>query len=110
MVIKMANEKRLDLIDRSVLRGKLIRELNKTGKYTPYECGLDDALSYLDEQPTVDVVEVVHGWWMPQYDRCWIDGQRWKTGYHCSSCMGFNKVESHYCPNCGARMDGDGNA
>ena len=59
--------------------------------------------------PTVDAVEVVHGWWMPQYDRCWIDGQRWKTGYHCSACMGFNKVKSHYCPNCGAKMDGDGN-
>ena len=56
--------------------------------------------------PTVDAVEVVHGWWMPQYDRCWIDGQRWKTGYHCSACMGFNKAKSHYCPNCGAKMDG----
>ena len=67
------------------------------------------AKEFLDkakQAPTVDAVEVVHGWWMPQYDRCWIDGQRWKTGYHCSSCMGFNKVESHYCPNCGAKMDG----
>ena len=60
----------------------------------------------IDEQPTVDAVEVVHGKWMPQYDSAWIDGQRWKTGYYCSSRMGFNKAESHYCPNCGAKMDG----
>ena len=53
----MATEKRL--IDANAFKGKLIRELNKTGKYTAYECGLDDAISYLDEQPTVDAVEVV---------------------------------------------------
>ena len=47
------------LIDASALETKLVTALNKSGKYTPYECGLDDAVFYLNEQPTIDAVEVV---------------------------------------------------
>ena len=51
-------------------------------------------------EPKTDAVEVVHG--------------RWTTGrygYECSVCkngyLGLSKTM--YCPNCGAKMDGDGN-
>ena len=50
---------------------------------------------------TVDAVEVVHGRWIPCTN----------GGYHCSVCdkrFGF-VFDNNYCPNCGAKMDGDGN-
>ena len=99
----MANEKRLDLIDRNALMK------NKTVLW-------DEALGYsdcvlvedIDNAPTVDAVEVVHGRWEARTDaigfvRCsvcrdcniyddWADGKKW-----------------NYCPECGAKMDGDGN-
>ena len=89
------------MIDAEAFRGKLIRELNKTGKYTPYECGLDDALSYLNEQPTVDAVPVVHGRWEEADDG---------DGAVCSACGEdfcniYLEVERfNYCPNCGSDM------
>ena len=67
--------------------------------------GLFEATEIIDDSPTVDAVEVVHG--------------RWEDAKHaygffspkCSVCHQFNKYHEryNYCPNCGAKMDGDGN-
>ena len=61
----------------------------------------------LEDCPTVDAVEVVHGYWYkaPHHP------------YRCSNCgetalldmYGESHYRSNYCPNCGAKMDGDGN-
>lgn len=59
------------------------------------------------ELPTADVVEVVHGVWIN------------KNGlYRCSECDSvcpydieadvYDLWTCHYCPNCGAKMDGKG--
>lgn len=59
----------------------------------------------VDSIPTADVQEVKHGIWSEYADRD-FDGNLFYT-YTCSCC---NKVFYHnynYCPNCGARMDGD---
>ena len=48
-----------------------------------------------------DVAKVVHGRWIPCEN----------GGYNCSNCdrrVAF-LVHNRYCPNCGAKMDGDGN-
>lgn len=65
---------------------------------------MNEALSLIpkaiDEQPTVDAVEVVHGEWeeLPN---------SFKNGYKCSCCGQTIKVKFwSYCPNCGAKMDG----
>lgn len=63
---------------------------------------------YIDKAPTVDAVEVKHGRWI---------GKGGLYQGECSVCgyMTFDKTAGwvrsywHYCPNCGAKMDGDGN-
>ena len=67
----------------------------------------EDMRSLLAQAPTVDAVEVVHGHWYkaPHHP------------YRCSNCgemalldmYGESHYRSNYCPNCGAKMDGDGN-
>ena len=84
---------------------------------------LDEITQEIFDAPTVDAVEVVHGRWIwdvethgdPMY--C-VDED---FGYRCSECQAWADeygVEGdiyeeppthilHYCPNCGAKMDGD---
>lgn len=57
---------------------------------------------HIDDMPTVDAVEVVHGVWIDMREayndvpnvKCSICGRVW-----------FG-LETDYCPNCGAKMDG----
>lgn len=61
-------------------------------------------MAVIDEQPTVDAVEVVHG--------RWIDRPSMKGQVYCSECATIEKsTDSNYksrrCPNCGAKMDGE---
>ena len=64
-------------------------------------------------QPTVDAVEVVHGEWEITEDD-YFDLVELKCSV-CGEAYGFEDYEDcmpknyHYCPNCGAKMDGDGN-
>ena len=99
----MATEKRL--IDAIALLRK---------KYEIYEMGDPEVLFSQDfihkvvsvedvkNAPTVDAVEVVHGRWIPQYPTSAFIG-------HCSVCKTLASLDWNYCPNCGAKMDGDGN-
>lgn len=65
----------------------------------------------INEQPTADVQEVKHGYWIPERDP--DEGNRIQC-YHCSVCDDdFHYIGAFiatpYCPNCGARMDGESN-
>lgn len=83
-----------------------------------YEQGYTDALdrvdAWMDEHPTVDAVEVVHGRWR------WGRNSMNQYGAWCSECEcgwedkgnDFDRVQGlviahKYCPHCGAKMDGD---
>ena len=57
----------------------------------------------IDKAPTVDAVEVVHGRWENPYIN------RYGHPCHCCSVCGFKASyqDKNYCPNCGAKMDGD---
>lgn len=100
----MAGEMRLidagELLDQIDLQ----RRASKTG-YPKQSFCVGDVLNCIRNAPTVDAAPVVHGWWNQDgiYIVCSV----------CNNCTlmphlkGLSKF--NYCPNCGARMDGDGN-
>lgn len=110
----MANEKRLVDINKFPLLPSRLE-----GDMSEYERGYLDAQANMNLLPTVDAVEVVHGWWEdgrcsncneealstswdePIYDYDWEENLRYAytethKEYHLTD----------YCPNCGAKMDG----
>ena len=104
----MANEKRLiDANDAvKLLRGKCVAKYPST-----FLMGLLVAATEIEQSPTVDAVEVVHGRW----DEWWPGISLIMTGeemlYRCSACDAkYADVDGYkFCPNCGAKMDGAGN-
>lgn len=59
--------------------------------------------SIVRRTPAADVAPVVHGRWL-----C-VDTDT-EQFFLCNRCKKKEFWESNYCPNCGARMDGDSNA
>ena len=60
-------------------------------------CGFDDAILLIEDVQAADVVEVRHGEWISH------------EGYEeCNLCHTKTIYQHHYCPNCGAKMDGKG--
>ena len=64
-----------------------------------YKTGLIAATEAIDEIPTIETEPVKHGDWYG----C---GNMWM----CTECNDLAYVMHNYCPNCGAKMDGDSNA
>lgn len=84
-------KKRLDLISRTAL----IAEYDRVHIGAP-----GGARKLMVDAPTVDAVEVVHGRWKRVDDDL----------FRCSACDEWIVMKNdwfYYCPNCGAKMDGD---
>lgn len=90
----------------------LVSELNRSIGYImklpsaqPDTCDYWDSesnyctLNKPSAQPTIDAVEVVHGSW----EKYLNEGLLWR----CSICGSRINAPYHYCPNCGAKMDGE---
>lgn len=73
--------------------------------------GIESVLEYAENLPAADVAPVVHGRWIeipcnhkPSRIR---HIEKWVTN-KCSACKYSNgRKKTHYCPNCGAKMDGE---
>lgn len=97
---------------------KYVDEMSKhpSTKDIDYYDALIDAEDVIDDLPSADVAPVRHGMWV-DVDRMQIHDLHgvltWGNSFKCTECQ-FKTfaVEGHmaqyrYCPNCGARMDGD---
>ena len=98
----MVTEKRLIDVN------KVIDEMQKCIDESPYArdsiavTTFGAIIDYLKKEPTVDAVEVVHG--------RWEQGDMYDYGDVCSRCDWDSAIEPcdfSYCPNCGAKMDGE---
>ena len=98
------------LIDADALKDVMRMRRDLYGaEYEERRAELDQVISDINSQPTVDAEPVRHGRWIdPQPEGC----MTWdKRAYQQCSICGDKQYLSQsmiYCPNCGARMDGDG--
>ena len=103
----MANEKRLiPLQKRIIYAGDVFNYLMAEKRWSATE-----AAAFVKDFQTVDAVEVVHGMWVSSgcgFDCCSKCRMVYADGY--LTAMGIKpRTQFNYCPNCGAKMDGDGN-
>ena len=95
----MTNEKRL--IDANELLAKMAKPYyQKCGTKRVPASATVWAAALVNQAPTVDAVEVVHG--------RWETGAEFNVGDVCSSCYFDSKQNGttwRHCPNCGAKMD-----
>lgn len=114
-----------EYIEREALQAALVRKRCGVANQR-YTEGWNDCLlrvkSMVSKAPSADVAPVVHGVWIPVHESeisGWnpeVAGIDPIGGYICSACKNEaiydcndKFVLSDYCPNCGARMDGDEN-
>ena len=94
-----------EYIEREALEVALNHRLNflmaENGEYDHYTSGFDEAVTRVENFPAADVAPVRHGRWM-----C-VDTDT-EQFFLCNRCKKKEYWESNYCPNCGAKMDGEG--
>lgn len=104
-----------DYIDRQAAIDALAKhEKSKSHNYTLFVDIVSECAEIIRDLPSVEVEPVKHGEWIKNEGR---------HGWHCSVCReddfyafvrdsdtGENKLQDHYCPNCGSKMDLEGEA
>ncbi len=103
----MATEKRLKAYDPITLESYTRHATKHREPYDQYDMGYTDAVDNIEdwlEANTVDAVEVVHGHNLKDHD----------SAFECSLCgwedwdtLTADTSKYNYCPNCGAKMDGE---
>ena len=109
----MANEKRL--IDANALTDSLEKWLSDAEVLCNAHVynAIEDCLCEVDTMPTVDAVEVVHGRWyvtesIPTLEKT-IECSACRCRRYYPKSLWRAIILTDFCPDCGAKMDGDGN-
>ena len=69
------------------------------------------SIKEIENAPTANVVPVVHGAWAEYTTSAYVGGKvefADKKYFRCERCMKGSVIKSNFCPNCGARMGGEG--
>ena len=106
-----------EYIEREALKSKL-KNMEATSPNKVYQNAMEDMIYYfipkiIDEIPTADVALVRHGRWKKSKgnERPTENGFVHNDKYVCD-CCGWGcccetKLDFSFCPNCGAKMDGN---
>ena len=90
-----------ELVDRDAVREFIMSYSHSTDVVFHME-------KHLYEVPTIDAVPVVHGEWERELD---VHDEPFYQCSVCGECFDSNRDSTHevfkYCPDCGARMDGE---
>lgn len=83
-------------------REKLLCSIGRNAKNFETAKDIEQAGLIVQLEPAADVVEVKHGEWINEREFL----------YKCSLCgdrafIRFDRKPCRYCPNCGAKMDGE---
>lgn len=98
-----------DLISRTAALDALDHErkvLIEQGRIGAEHIVVHHARRMIEDLPAVEAVPVVHGRWIDENPDDFLDPRM-----RCSICTGIESplLKWRYCPNCGAKMDGDAN-
>lgn len=93
------NEERL--INATWLRQQIEETIKENSDNNVYVKIMSSMCRILDHTPTIDAARVVHGRWI------WtVNGESDEEQYWvCSNCKEHTYYKTHYCPDCGAKMD-----
>lgn len=93
----------MELIDREPLV-RALTTIDRLARSDAQVALLGRVFYIVSKQPTIDAEPVRHGRWLRLDEAPEWDQRR------CSECGDISCCQRNYCPNCGARMDGDGDA
>ena len=101
-----------EYIEREAIEKFIEKGLNNPDKLKAYGFDAIEILSEVHFMPAADVAEVKRGEWIDLHD----ENVLYEQTYICSACGEWFVIEAgtpkengyKYCPNCGARMDGEG--
>lgn len=99
-----------NIADHAILEHPYDKDSQRPEEYSDYNQGWSDACNHirarLEYVPAADVALVKHGNWIYGED---VDIQCSVCGADAMTEGDYRQIRSDYCPNCGARMDGEEN-
>ena len=110
-VIRAVTHRKVNEMLRSNITEQMIDGRNPSSWLAGFDCGMQQAIEIIGDAPTVDVAEVQHGKWISYLTPVCLSGDLY---HNCSVCGDTDpwqyttRGHAHYCPNCGAKMDGKG--
>ena len=90
-------------------RGKLLSDVDAAMENAGMEYVFGQVMKrYIKRVPSADVTKVRHGIWL-YWDELHGGNTPAKNvlGVFCSECKRQSDSKTHFCPNCGAKMDGE---